>query len=268
MSTEEEKIDLLITEVKALQVGQLKLTTTVDAINKWSINAEQMSVELSKELASLTSRMAALEAVPVPAPKPTPSHGEDDQANGHRKTNVFQGGDVRFPKTHHTLGKGELPNPKSLITSSIDVPEFSRFRDTSVNQTPFNQEYKLPKVDFPKFDGEHPQVWRDRCEKYFAMFSVPPHLWAPLATISFRGNAMLWLQTYEAQHTVDNWHELCVAVDKKFGRDLYQNYMRDLLNIRQTQDVLEYANRFEQAKHRVLVHNRDLDEVFFFFKNF
>lgn len=39
--------------------------------------------------------------------------------------------------------------------------------------------------------------------------------------------------------------------------------MRDLLNIRQTHDVLEYANRFEQGKHRVLVHNRDLDEVFF-----
>lgn len=39
--------------------------------------------------------------------------------------------------------------------------------------------------------------------------------------------------------------------------------MRHLLNIRQTHDVLEYANRFEQAKHRVLVHNRDIDEVFF-----
>lgn len=141
--------------------------------------------------------------------------------------------------------------------------ESSKHRDSSTQFVPYHREYKLAKVDFPKFDGEHPQVWRDRCEKYFAMFNVPPNLWAPLATISFRGNAMLWLQTYEAQHTVDNWHELCIAVDKKFGRDLCHNYMRDLLNIRQTQDVLEYANRFKQAKHRVLCHNRDLDEVFF-----
>jgi hypothetical protein len=39
--------------------------------------------------------------------------------------------------------------------------------------------------------------------------------------------------------------------------------MKDLLSIRQTTDVLEYANRFEQARHRVLVHNKGIDEVFF-----
>jgi hypothetical protein len=39
--------------------------------------------------------------------------------------------------------------------------------------------------------------------------------------------------------------------------------MKDLLSIRQTTDVLEYANRFEQAGHRVLVHNKGIDEVFF-----
>lgn len=77
----------------------------------------------------------------------------------------------------------------------------------------------------------------------------------------------MWLQTYEAQHTIDSWAELCVVVEQKIGKDLYQNHMRDLLHIRQTSDVLEYANRFDEAKHRVLVHNRELDDVFFF-KNF
>lgn len=54
-----------------------------------------------------------------------------------------------------------------------------------------------------------------------------------------------------------------MAVEQKFGKDLYHNYMRDLLTIRQTGDVLENAGRFEQAKHRVLVHNKDMGEVFF-----
>jgi hypothetical protein len=39
--------------------------------------------------------------------------------------------------------------------------------------------------------------------------------------------------------------------------------MRELLTISQTSHVLEYASRFEQAKHRVLVHNNDMGEVFF-----
>jgi hypothetical protein len=95
------------------------------------------------------------------------------------------------------------------------------------------------------------------------MFNVPVHVWVPFATINFRGNAELWLQTYEAQHSIDSWAELCVAVEQKFGRDLHHNYMRDLLTIRQTSDVLEYSARFEQAKHRVLVHKKDMGEVFF-----
>lgn len=94
------------------------------------------------------------------------------------------------------------------------------------------------------------------------MFHIPLHLWAPFATINFNDNAALWLQSYEAQHCVDSWHELCIVVEHKFGKDLYQNYMRDLLSIRQTSDVLEYSNRFEQAKHKVLLHNKNLDEVF------
>ena len=85
----------------------------------------------------------------------------------------------------------------------------------------------------------------------------------PLQPLILGGNAELWLQTYEAHHSIDNWPELCVAVEKKFGQDLYHNYMRDLLSIRQTDDVLEYAGRFETAKHRVLVHNKEIGEVFF-----
>jgi hypothetical protein len=95
------------------------------------------------------------------------------------------------------------------------------------------------------------------------MYNVPAHVWVYFATINFKGNAELWLQTYEAQHTISSWAELVVAVDQKFGKDLYHNYMKDILSIRQTGDVLEYASRFEQAKHRVLVHNKVMGEVFF-----
>jgi hypothetical protein len=87
------------------------------------------------------------------------------------------------------------------------------------------------------------------------MYNVPIHVWVPFATINFRGNAELWLQNYEAQHSIDNWPELCVAVEQKFGQDV--------LSIRQTDDVLEYVGRFETAKHRVLVHNQEIGEVFF-----
>jgi hypothetical protein len=62
------------------------------------------------------------------------------------------------------------------------------------------------------------------------MFQVPIHLWAPHATINFKGTTELWLQTYEAHHAIDSWPDLCYVVEQKFGRDLYQNYMKDLLS--------------------------------------
>lgn len=52
MATAEEKIDLLVAEVKHLQEGQLQLTTTVEAINKWSIEAKKHSAELGKSMIS------------------------------------------------------------------------------------------------------------------------------------------------------------------------------------------------------------------------
>lgn len=92
----------------------------------------------------------------------------------------------------------------------------------------------MPKAEFPKFDGEqHLRVWKDKGEKYFHMFHVPVQFWAQYATLHFHGNAAIWLRTFEAQHTVDNWVELCIAIDTKFGRDLYHNYMKALLNIKQ-----------------------------------
>ena len=36
--------------------------------------------------------------------------------------------------------------------------------------------YRLPKVNFPKFDGSHPKVWKEKCEKYFNMYHVLVHV--------------------------------------------------------------------------------------------
>lgn len=66
------------------------------------------------------------------------------------------------------------------------------------------------------------------------MFHVPEDLKADYATLHFKGNAALWLQTYEANHDIDNWVALCVAVCSKFGKDLYYNSMNQALDIRQT----------------------------------
>lgn len=122
---------------------------------------------------------------------------------------------------------------------------------------------RLPKTDFPKFDGDNPKLWKTNSEKYFSMYQVPYETWSSFATLHFTGNAALWLQTYEELHCVESWPELCVAVHSKFSKDKYQQHLEELENHNQSGSVDEYYSRFEELMHKVLVYNKGYDETFF-----
>jgi hypothetical protein len=51
------------------------------------------------------------------------------------------------------------------------------------------------------------------------MYNVPLDMWVDFATMHFHGNAALWLQTYDARHSIASWAELCVGVFSKFNRN-------------------------------------------------
>ncbi|CAN6297623.1 unnamed protein product [Urochloa humidicola] len=258
MSSAEDKIDTLLKEVKNLTVGQLKITETVEDLRKRTVDADKITVDLTTEIKSLMSRLEVLEALSKSASPQAPMRDDEGRANGHGITTTYQGTSGDASTSQNALVKGEQQHPPP-IKFAVD---FSKTSARNKGSSHFQYDYKLPMLDFPIFTGEHPRLWKEQCEKYFTTFRVPVELWAPYATINFHDNAAQWLLSYEAQHSVDSWPELCAAVEQKFGPDLYQNYMRDLLAVKQTADVLEYATRFEQAKHRVLVHNKNLDEVF------
>lgn len=86
--------------------------------------------------------------------------------------------------------------------------------------------WALPKLDFPLFEGENPQFWKTKCEKYFAVYGVQPDLWVRVATLHFSCTAARWLQVQEAHNTPFTWETLCMALCAKFGREQYQLQLR------------------------------------------
>jgi hypothetical protein len=52
---------------------------------------------------------------------------------------------------------------------------------------------KLPKLNFPVFSGEDPQLWRSRCENYFDMYSTEQSMWFRVAGMHVEGVASCWL---------------------------------------------------------------------------
>jgi hypothetical protein len=61
---------------------------------------------------------------------------------------------------------------------------------------------------------------------------------ASFATMHFIGNAALWLQTYEAEHDIDSWEELCVAIHEKFGKNKHHRYLEALENVNKRKPCL------------------------------
>jgi hypothetical protein len=52
---------------------------------------------------------------------------------------------------------------------------------------------KLPKMNFPRFDGENPKLWQSHYENYFEMYAVESRVWVRVATMHFDGVVMCWL---------------------------------------------------------------------------
>lgn len=254
MTTAEEKLDGLAAQMKALLLH-------MEQFNHWCPEVDQLATDLTKEVKKLTSRVEALEAQPKDAPPHVPPREEEGPAKGLDDDLTTQGLEKGTLVLKPHLANGQFSESPP---HTVSLPDPSQYYHVHHPQQ-YQKEVRLPKALFPKFDGTNPKSWKEKCEKYFNMYHVPMHLWAQFATIHFHGSAELWLQTYEAQHSDADigWVGLCIAVDLKFGRDLYHNAMNDLLQIKQHADVQEYFDRFQTAMHKVIVHNKSLDDVFF-----
>lgn len=223
MTTAEEKLDALVSQTNSM----LKLMET---FNRWRPEVDKFTTELSTKLKALTSHVEVLEAQPPSAPPQAPPREEEGWANGHGVVLLPQGSDKGTLVPPQPLANGQYAGAQHSVFEIGESSQFCRVYPPHLPRThAYHREVRLPKAVFPKFDGTHPRVWKEKYEKYFAMYQVPMHLWSQFATIHFCGSAALWLQTYEAQHADITWVELCVAVESKFGRDLYQNSMTDLL---------------------------------------
>lgn len=56
---------------------------------------------------------------------------------------------------------------------------------------------RIPKLNFPTFDGDNPRLWTSRCEIYFEMCPLEPDRWIKVATMHFLGVTSRWLMSVQ-----------------------------------------------------------------------
>ena len=167
------------------------------------------------------------------------------------------------------MSSRETPSSDSdSISSASTTPEPSRrqrprgetHRITTHDPVP---RYSMPKMSCPRFNGDNPVVWKDKCLDYFKLFDIPEHMWFTVASMNFDEPAAQWLQVYKKQHKSTSWLKFVLAVEQKFGRDNYRKAVTDLLELQQSGTVEEYYAAFQSLQFQICMYNPEYGEVFF-----
>jgi hypothetical protein len=103
---------------------------------------------------------------------------------------------------------------------------------------------KLPKLNFPLFDGGTPKLWISRCEDYFDLYDVSPADWIKVASMYFVDPAARWLQSLSRKVKMCSWPEFCGLVLERFGREHHELLVRQLFTICQSGSVSDYIDEF------------------------
>ncbi|XBJ04555.1 hypothetical protein VPH35_023472 [Triticum aestivum] len=245
-----------------------RVETTLDRIITAHNKLDKTADELKLSMEAVARRVDFIERGQPPSMTPAQPHQRPGvlRPHGHREELHHQGavsGEIRT--SGHALVGGEQSQTRDHLTSAMyGSAERDDDRTTAYPHQPYSHSGpRLPKSDFPKFTGDNPKWWKEQCEKYFKMYHVNPELWVDFATMHFTGNAALWLQTFEAMHSVDSWPALCVGVFAKFNKNQYAKLMDMFFAFRQVASVDEYAHTFEEFMHKILVYNHSYDETFF-----
>jgi len=225
----------------------------------WRATTDTSLGSLLTKTTETAARITHLEKTPNPTPPPPPpppppagwiagsvdlnrdpSPGEHPSASSKEQPNG------------HGAGRGILgPIPGTdppPINTQGTIPDLSVH---IANLVPGSHSHtyhagSTPKMDFPKFDGVNPRLWREQCEVYFEIYGVSEAMKTRFATLNFIGSAALWLQTAQLRGRFQNWEAMHTAVCAHFDKDQYPLHMKQLENLRQTGSVADYQKSFDQ----------------------
>ena len=227
-----ESIDLLFSRVGNIERVQSQMSAQIDLSAQIMDQVLRDQITLAKQLETtgqtvsrLTQRFPTTDSGPTRPP---------------------------FQSSMNASGSGEPPFPHSS-------PGYhGSGRDSSALPR-----HSVPKMAFPRFTGENPRIWKDKCLDYFHIFNIPESMWVTSASMNMDANAAKWLQVYKLKHGLGTWSEFMAAVEDQFGSYTYRDSISNLIALEQEGSLDEYISAFTDLQYQVSMHSTGLDEVFF-----
>jgi hypothetical protein len=258
-------------------VGALEHTT--GALEDWRMNMEGMVDDLRLEVGKIakhweravTDKSTTMAGVLAPSPaavERVPVGVPVASAHGHRiESWPREDGFGSVTTLLHPPAKGTFssgPRPAVLHSSEVPLhPVCPPYGEIQSSGSGGAMHGRLPKFNFPMFDGENPKLWIRCSHDYFDMYEVESHLWIRIASMHFVGAAARWFSSLDERSQLSSWPVFCQLLLERFGRDEHESFIRQLFRIRQTATVVEYVDQFAALVDKLAAYGRPMDPLYF-----
>jgi hypothetical protein len=105
---------------------------------------------------------------------------------------------------------------------------------------------RLPKLSFPRFDGDNLRHWVSLCTDYFEMYTIPASVWIRVAKQHLDKDAARWFQSIKPKLDFSNWQGFCRLLHDHFDRDKKELLLRQLFHAKQTASITNYVKQFTE----------------------
>ncbi|XP_026378796.1 uncharacterized protein LOC113273262 [Papaver somniferum] len=150
---------------------------------------------------------------------------------------------------------------KNQDASSSNTSGFhSNFHSGGRDSTQF---HRMPKLDFPRFDGDNPKSWIQKCEYYFQMHNINEPRKTRMAAIHLDGKANKLYDNFCLTQTDITWPYFCNNVCAIFENPAQDNIVGLFNKLAQLTIVDAYFEEFEYYKALLLGIHHDFPESYF-----
>lgn len=104
--------------------------------------------------------------------------------------------------------------------------------------------WRFRKLDLPTFEGDNPDGWILRAERYFKFYRLTDDEQMEAAVVSLDGDALLWYQWEQGRRPIRCWEELKGMLLHQFRPTAAGTLYEQWLNHQQTTGVVEYRRKF------------------------
>ncbi|XP_026378573.1 uncharacterized protein LOC113273013 [Papaver somniferum] len=122
---------------------------------------------------------------------------------------------------------------------------------------------RIPKLDFPRFDGDNPRSWIQKSERYFKINDTEEHLKVNIASIYLEGKAEKWFLNFQVNRPRITWSDLSFHICARFENPIEENFVGGFNKLIQSSTVHDYYEEFESLKALMLNMNPTLTESYF-----